>query len=125
MTIAFCGREIGMKKKDKGVRQRKTVVGNTVSDLTAQINVKILKYGKVSLAPEGTAETLDLLRAAQGGIASALGEIRAALAEVRPAESFGAVEADLQELSRKVREALDNRPLRAASNPERPRPGTS
>ncbi len=31
----------------------------------------------------------------------------------------------LQELSRKVREALDNRPLRAASNPERPRPGTS
>lgn len=47
---------VGMKRKDKGVRQRKTVVGNTVSELTAQINVKIIKYGKDSLGPAETQE---------------------------------------------------------------------
>lgn len=40
---------VGMKKKGKGVRQRKTVAGNTIGELTAQINLKVVKAGKDSL----------------------------------------------------------------------------
>jgi small subunit ribosomal protein S6e len=36
---------VGIKKKDPGIRTRKTVAGNTVYDKTAQINVKVLKIG--------------------------------------------------------------------------------
>ena len=34
------------KKKRKGIRLRKTVAGNTIHADTAQINLKIIKYGK-------------------------------------------------------------------------------
>ena len=34
------------KKKRKGIRLRKTVAGNTIHADTAQINLKIMKYGK-------------------------------------------------------------------------------
>ncbi len=41
----------------KGMRQRKTVAGNTVFDKTAQLNLKVIKAGKADLfaapAPEG------------------------------------------------------------------------
>ena len=40
---------IGVKKKAKGVKQRKTVCGNTVGENTVQINLKILKQGKENL----------------------------------------------------------------------------
>ena len=33
------------KIKDKGIILRKTVRGNTISDSTAQVNVKVSKYG--------------------------------------------------------------------------------
>jgi small subunit ribosomal protein S6e len=33
------------KKKRKGIRLRRTVAGNTIHEKTAQINMKILKYG--------------------------------------------------------------------------------
>ncbi len=33
------------KKKRKGIRVRRTVAGNTIHEKTAQINMKILKYG--------------------------------------------------------------------------------
>jgi len=47
---------IGLKKKAKGIRQRKTVCGNTVHPNISQINLKVTKEGKESLAapaPEG------------------------------------------------------------------------
>lgn len=48
---------VGLKKKDKGIRQRKTVCGNTVHDKITQINLKVLKAGKGALgAPEAPAE---------------------------------------------------------------------
>ena len=43
---------IGMKKWGKGVRQRKTVAGNTVHDKTSQINLKVIKSGKEPLFEE-------------------------------------------------------------------------
>jgi len=43
---------IGLKKKAKGIRQRKTVCGNTINPKTAQINVKVIKEGKEPLFEE-------------------------------------------------------------------------
>ena len=51
---------VGVKKKAKGIKQRKRVAGNTVYEGTAQINLKILKAGSKPLieapAPEQPAE---------------------------------------------------------------------
>ncbi|MFH1591293.1 MAG: 30S ribosomal protein S6e [archaeon] len=43
---------VGLKRAGRGVRQRKTVAGNTVYSKTAQINLKILKAGKDKLDAE-------------------------------------------------------------------------
>lgn len=47
----------GLKKKAKGIRQRKTVCGNTIHPKISQVNLKITKAGKDPLvappAPEG------------------------------------------------------------------------
>lgn len=50
---------VGVRKKAKGIRQRKTVCGNTIHPRISQINLKVLKEGKASLAPkkEGAEET--------------------------------------------------------------------
>ncbi|MBW2969141.1 30S ribosomal protein S6e, partial [Candidatus Woesearchaeota archaeon] len=40
---------IGLKKRRKGQRQRKTVCGNTIHTKTSQINIKITKEGKTPL----------------------------------------------------------------------------
>ncbi len=40
---------VGLKKKGKGIKQRKTVCGNTVHQRIAQVNVKILKEGAEKL----------------------------------------------------------------------------
>ncbi len=40
---------VGIKKKAKGIKQRKTVCGNTIHDKIVQINFKILKQGKENL----------------------------------------------------------------------------
>ncbi len=37
---------VGIKKKAKGLRQRKTICGNTIHDKIVQINLKTLKEGK-------------------------------------------------------------------------------
>jgi len=49
---------IGVKKKAKGIKQRKTVCGNTIHDKIVQINLKILKEGKEDIfkGKEGEAE---------------------------------------------------------------------
>ena len=40
------GKSVGLREaKDKGFKKRKSVRGNTVSEKTAQINMKIMKYG--------------------------------------------------------------------------------
>lgn len=43
---------IGLKKKMKGIRQRKTVCGNTIHEKTSQINLKVLKEGSEPLFEE-------------------------------------------------------------------------
>ena len=40
----------------KGMRQRKTVAGNTVYEKTAQVNLKIIKQGKENLFPQPAPE---------------------------------------------------------------------
>ncbi len=40
---------IGFRKAAHGIRQRKTVCGNTVHERTAQINLSVLKEGKENL----------------------------------------------------------------------------
>jgi len=40
---------IGNRKRRKGMRLRRTVSGNTVSAITTQLNVKIVKYGSKPL----------------------------------------------------------------------------
>lgn len=41
---------IGMKEKGKGLILRKTIRGNAISQETAQINLKVVKEGKRSIA---------------------------------------------------------------------------
>lgn len=43
---------VGLKKKRRGMRQRKTVRGNTIGEQTAQINLKVLKQGKENFFEE-------------------------------------------------------------------------
>ena len=43
---------VGLKKKAKGIKQRKRVAGNTIHEQSAQINLKILKYGSKPLIEE-------------------------------------------------------------------------
>ncbi len=43
------GNSTGIKVKEKGIRIRKTVRGGIISDQTAQINLKVEKYGSESL----------------------------------------------------------------------------
>jgi len=40
---------IGVKKKRRGMKQRKTVAGNTVHEKTSQVNLKVVKEGKAPL----------------------------------------------------------------------------
>lgn len=40
---------VGFRIKDRGIRQRKTVRGNTISENISQINLKVLKQGKQPL----------------------------------------------------------------------------
>jgi small subunit ribosomal protein S6e len=42
----------GQRQTAKGVRVRKTVAGNTVSDFTSQLNVKVIKHGQTPLIEE-------------------------------------------------------------------------
>jgi len=41
---------VGLKKKAKGIRVRKTVCGNTIHPKIAQVNLKVTKEGKEPLA---------------------------------------------------------------------------
>ena len=45
----FAVQGVGLKKKGKGVKVRKTVCGNTVHAKTSQINLKVVKEGKEPL----------------------------------------------------------------------------
>lgn len=47
---------IGVKKLANGIRQKKTVCGNTIHQKISQINLKILKEGKEPLAPPADAK---------------------------------------------------------------------
>ncbi len=48
---------VGLKKKAKGIRVRKTICGNTIHPKIAQINLKVLKQGATPLVfPEKKAE---------------------------------------------------------------------
>jgi len=49
---------VGVKKKAKGIKQRKKVCGNTIHDKIVQINLKVLKEGKEDIfkGKEGEAE---------------------------------------------------------------------
>jgi small subunit ribosomal protein S6e len=48
---------LGQRQTKKGVRVRKTVAGNTVSEFTSQLNVKVLKAGHAPLfEPKEAAE---------------------------------------------------------------------
>lgn len=47
---------IGLKEGRRGMRQRKTVAGNTIFEKTAQVNVKVLKEGKAPLEAPKTEE---------------------------------------------------------------------
>jgi small subunit ribosomal protein S6e len=38
---------VGLKKKSAGIRQRKTVCGGKINNDISQVNLKIVKYGKV------------------------------------------------------------------------------
>ncbi len=40
---------VGVKVKRAGIRQRKTVCKNTISDKTVQVNLKVTKYGSKKL----------------------------------------------------------------------------
>ncbi len=42
---------IGLKKKAKGIRVRKTVCGNTIHPKIVQVNLKVTKTGKEPIAP--------------------------------------------------------------------------
>lgn len=41
---------VGVRKKAKGLRQKKTVCGNTIHPKIAQVNLKVIKEGKEALS---------------------------------------------------------------------------
>lgn len=43
------GKDVKYMRTMRGMRQRKTVAGNTITERTSQINVKILKHGKAEI----------------------------------------------------------------------------
>ena len=43
---------VGIRKKGKGIRVRKLVAGDTIIEKTAQVNVKVVKEGKIPLFEE-------------------------------------------------------------------------
>ena len=45
-----------VKKIGKGMKQRKTVAGNTVHEKTSQVNLKVVKAGKGPLGEDKPAE---------------------------------------------------------------------
>lgn len=47
---------VGVKKSANGIRQKKTVCGNTIHPKIAQVNMKILKEGKEPLVPPAEAK---------------------------------------------------------------------
>ncbi|MFT4344078.1 MAG: S6e family ribosomal protein [Candidatus Woesearchaeota archaeon] len=50
---------VGIKKKRHGNKQRKTVSGNTISEKTSQVNIKVTKEGKDPLVPPAEAENTE------------------------------------------------------------------
>ncbi|HLD07081.1 MAG TPA: S6e family ribosomal protein [Candidatus Nanoarchaeia archaeon] len=44
-------RGVGLRSLGKGIKQRKTVSGNTISSRTNQVNLKMIKEGKEKLSP--------------------------------------------------------------------------
>lgn len=55
MILAVSG--VGIRKKAKGINQRKTVCGNTIHEKIIQVNLKIIKEGKEKLFEEKKGET--------------------------------------------------------------------
>jgi small subunit ribosomal protein S6e len=51
----FSTKGVGIRITQKGLKVRKTVAGNTVHSNTAQVNLKVIKYGK---APLGEAKEI-------------------------------------------------------------------
>ena len=47
---------VGIRNKEKGLRKRKTVRGNTINNNTAQISMKVVKAGKKPIKEEKVAE---------------------------------------------------------------------
>ncbi len=41
--------DVGIRKAERGTIYRKTVSGNTVSDITAQLNLKVIQHGSKSI----------------------------------------------------------------------------
>ena len=52
----FCVEGIGLKKKAKGVKTRKTVCGNTIHPKISQVNMKVMKEGKEPIVAPPKAE---------------------------------------------------------------------
>jgi small subunit ribosomal protein S6e len=50
---------VGIKKKAKGIKQRKTVCGNAIHEKIVQVNLKILKEGTEKLFEEKAKESKD------------------------------------------------------------------
>ncbi len=63
---ALVTRGIGFKSKVKGIRKRRSLRGNTISDAISQINVKVIKHGSktveelLGLKPKEKEEEKDL-----------------------------------------------------------------
>lgn len=56
----FAVQGVGLRKKGKGIKVRKTVCGNTIHSKTSQINLKVLKEGKDVLFEEKKEEKTEV-----------------------------------------------------------------
>ena len=50
------GDGVGIRNKERGIRKRKTVCGNTIHENITQISMKVTKHGKKPLVEEAPAE---------------------------------------------------------------------
>ncbi|HII30364.1 30S ribosomal protein S6e [Candidatus Woesearchaeota archaeon CG08_land_8_20_14_0_20_47_9] len=50
--ILSVGPTVGIRSRERGIKQRKTVCGNTIHARIAQVNLKVVKEGKEKLAQE-------------------------------------------------------------------------
>ncbi len=110
------GRDQKGKRTMKGMKQRRTVCGNTVHSNIAQINLKVVKEGKASLAPKEKKEEKPAAEGKEEKPAEKKPEVKKEASETKVSER-----AQKAELSDKPKEEKKEAPKEEKKAEEKPK----